>query len=68
VRALVKPVSEGQFAGALDISKVPAWRDRLMFRLSVLFGVWAEGDHRDWKAIRSWAESLVPQFHGVKSL
>ncbi|MCX6082212.1 MAG: flavodoxin domain-containing protein [Chloroflexi bacterium] len=61
VRALVKPVSEGLFAGALDISKVPTLRDRLMFRLSVLFGVWSQGDHRDWSAIRAWAESLPPK-------
>jgi menaquinone-dependent protoporphyrinogen oxidase len=60
VRALVTTVSEGLFAGALDISKVPSWRDRLGFRLSVLFGVWSEGDHRDWKAIRVWAESIEP--------
>ena len=60
VRALVKPISEGLFAGALDISKVPTFRDRLMFRLSVLFGVWKEGDHRDWNAICSWAETLRP--------
>ena len=39
VRTLAKPVSEGLFAGALDISKVSTPRDRLMFRLSVLFGV-----------------------------
>ena len=55
VRALVKPVSEGLFAGALDISKIPSFRDRLKFRLSVLFGVWSEGDHRDWNAILAWA-------------
>ena len=48
---LVKPVSEGLFAGALDISKIPSFGDRLKFRLSVIFGVWAEGDHRDWNAI-----------------
>jgi hypothetical protein len=48
------------FAGVLDISKVPTFKDRLMFRLSVLFGVWTEGDHRDWNAIRAWAESLRP--------
>jgi menaquinone-dependent protoporphyrinogen oxidase len=59
VRALVRPVSEGQFASALDVSKVPYWQASLMFRLSVLFGVWKEGDHRDWKAIRAWAESLA---------
>jgi menaquinone-dependent protoporphyrinogen oxidase len=60
VRALVHPVSEGLFAGELDIQKIPSFSDRLKFRLSVLFGVWKEGDHRDWNAIRSWAESLAP--------
>lgn len=59
VRSLVKPVSEGLFAGALDISKVPTFKDRLMFRLSVLLGVWSEGDHRDWNAIQAWAISLL---------
>jgi len=59
VRALVSPVSEGLFAGRLDVSKVPYWQARLMFRLSVLFGVWKEGDHRDWKAIQEWAENLA---------
>jgi menaquinone-dependent protoporphyrinogen oxidase len=60
VRALVKPVSVGLFPGVLDISKVPSGSDRLKFRLSVLFGVWTEGDHRDWGAIRTWANSLPP--------
>lgn len=60
VRALVKPVSTGLFAGALDISKIPSFGDRLKFRLSVLFGVWSEGDHRDWDKIRDWAESIRP--------
>ena len=60
VRLLVKPVSEGLFAGALDISKVPSFGDRLKFRMSVAMGVWSEGDHRDWESIRLWAESLPP--------
>jgi menaquinone-dependent protoporphyrinogen oxidase len=60
VRALVKPVSEGLFAGALDIGKVPSASVRFKFRLSVIFGVWSEGDHRDWNAIRSWADSIRP--------
>ncbi len=62
VRALVKPVSEGLFAGALDIGKVPTLGDRLKFRLSVIFGVWSEGDHRDWSAIRAWARDLPAKF------
>jgi menaquinone-dependent protoporphyrinogen oxidase len=60
VHALVKPVSVGLFPGALDISKIPSRSDRLKFRLSVMFGVWTEGDHRDWSAIRAWTESLLP--------
>ena len=60
VRALVRPVSEGLFAGGLDIRKIPSFGDRLKFHLSVLFGVWKEGDHRDWDAIRKWAVELGP--------
>lgn len=65
VRALVRPVSEGLFAGALDIAKVPAWRDRVLFRLSVLMGVWRQGDHRDWNAIRAWAADLRPRLESA---
>lgn len=60
VRAQVRPVSEGLFAGGLDISKIPSAGDRLKFRLSVLFGVWKEGDQRDWDAIHAWAAQLKP--------
>jgi menaquinone-dependent protoporphyrinogen oxidase len=60
VSALVRPVSKGLFAGGLDIRKVPTFKDRLGFRMSVLFGVWKEGDHRDWNAIRKWAVELKP--------
>ena len=63
VRALVRPVSEGYFAGALDLSKVPSLRKRLMFRASIAIGVWSEGDHRDWDAIRAWAQALAPRLH-----
>jgi menaquinone-dependent protoporphyrinogen oxidase len=57
-RQLAHPVSEGLFRGGLDISKVPSAGDRFKFRLSVLFGVWSEGDHRDWDTIRAWAGTL----------
>jgi menaquinone-dependent protoporphyrinogen oxidase len=60
IRALVRPVSEGLFAGVLDIGKIESFSNRLKFRISVLFGVWKEGDHRDWKAVREWAISLGP--------
>jgi len=60
VRNQVPPVSEGIFAGILDISKIPSLSDRLKFRLSVAFGVWSEGDHRDWEAINAWADAIYP--------
>ncbi len=60
VRALVKPVSEGLFAGALDTKNIHSFGDQLKFRLSVALGVWSEGDHRDWDAIRAWATRLRP--------
>ncbi len=64
VRDLAHPVSEGFFAGGLDIHKMPSLANRIKFRLSVLFGVWSEGDHRDWQAIQAWAESLLPKLEG----
>jgi menaquinone-dependent protoporphyrinogen oxidase len=60
VRDLANPVSVGLFAGGLDINKIESFKDRLMFRISVMFGVWKEGDHRDWNAIRTWAGQLKP--------
>ena len=60
VRALVKPVSEGLFAGALDFSKLRLIPDGLILRGIVASGAWSEGDHRDWDAIRAWAIGLRP--------
>ena len=60
VRSLVRPVSVGLFAGTLDTRLIKSFGDRMKFRLSVMMGVWSEGDHRDWKAIHAWAESLRP--------
>lgn len=54
VSTLVKPASTGLFSGGLEIARLSSFGDRLKFHLSVLFGVWKEGDHRDWDAIREW--------------
>jgi len=68
VRDLVPPVREGLFAGALDIGKLPSWRAKVNFSVSVRLGVWSEGDHRDWDAVRAWAEELRGLFApGVRS-
>ena len=64
VRAMVKPLSEGLFAGRLDFSKLPFNWDTLMFRATVAFGIFPRGDHRDWNAIHAWAESLKPILGG----
>lgn len=60
VHALVRPVSTGLFAGVLDIAKIQSFSARLKFRISVLMGIWSEGDHRDWNAIHAWAANLSP--------
>jgi menaquinone-dependent protoporphyrinogen oxidase len=60
VRALVKPLSEGLFAGMLDFSKLPFNWDTLKLRATVALGIFPRGDQRDWKAIHAWAESLKP--------
>lgn len=62
VRALVKPMDEGYFAGMLNLKNIPSFRQRLMFHVSVALGVWSEGDHRDWNAIHNWADSLAIAF------
>lgn len=60
VREIVTPISEGCFAGVVDFARVTQGDDvgermlRMMFRL----GVFSEGDHRDWNAIRMWAHDL----------
>ena len=58
IRAMVRPLSEGLFAGMLDFGKLPFNWDTLMLRLTVTLGIFPRGDHRDWNAINSWAKSL----------
>jgi menaquinone-dependent protoporphyrinogen oxidase len=58
VRSLVRPVREGSFAGELDFRKQPFSLNTLFMRIPVWMGLWKIGDHRDWTAIRAWAESL----------
>ncbi len=60
VRNLVRPVSEGLFAGSLDFSKLPVTPNTLLLHLPVMLGQWTEGDHEDWNAIRTWAGGLMP--------
>ena len=58
VRALVRPVSEGLFAGNMQLSKLPLTFDAVMVRVAVALKVLPNGDHRDWVAVRAWAAAL----------
>lgn len=60
VRAQVRPVSEGLFAGTLDFRKLPLTLDTLLLRAVVALGIFPKGARRDWNAIRTWAEGLRP--------
>lgn len=64
VRSLVRPVNEGYFSGGLELKKIPRIPQRLMFGLSILFGVWSQGDHRDWDAIQQWTRETLPKLNG----
>ena len=66
VRAIVRPLSEGLFAGMLDFSKLPVNLDTLKLRATVASGIFPRGDRRDWNAIRAWAESLKPVIGDMK--
>ena len=57
----IKPVSLGAFAGKLDYSKLSPVVRLFMRRKMKRLGI-PEGDFRDWRAIRAWAESIVPYF------
>ena len=60
IRTVVRPVNVGLFAGALDFRKMPFSMNTLAMRIPVMMGVWKTGDHRDWNAIRAWAEQTYP--------
>ena len=58
VRAEIRPVSEGLFAGRLDFNKLPWNWDTLLLRATVALGIFPKGDRRDWNAVSTWAASL----------
>ncbi len=59
VRALVRPVAEGLFAGAI-LYKNYRFFEGLGMRIFVATIKAQEGDYRDWPAIRAWADSTRP--------
>lgn len=61
VRELVQPVSEGYFAGALNLGKIKELHFRIVLSVLVMIRLFPTGDHRDWDAIKQWAEGLPAQ-------
>lgn len=59
VRTAVPTVSEGLFAGNLDIKRIPSFFDRFMFRVSVWMRLLSEEDFRDWDKVRAWGRHLA---------
>lgn len=54
VRALIKPASEGLFAGVMNMSKLPLF-ERLIIKMMKA----PEGDFRKWDAIQAWAGTAI---------
>jgi menaquinone-dependent protoporphyrinogen oxidase len=57
VRAQVKPMSEGLFAGAYDPQKIGLVERQIMKIIKA-----PPGDYRRWDQVEAWAASLVPLF------
>ncbi|MHC1781844.1 MAG: flavodoxin domain-containing protein [Anaerolineaceae bacterium] len=59
IRRVAAIAGECGFAGAVDLNRLPLIPDRLIIKGIVASGMWQEGDHRDWQAVRKWADSIA---------
>ena len=53
----INPISLGFFCGKLDL-KILSFPEQMIMRFLMLLTGIKEGDHRNWEAIRNWANSL----------
>jgi len=60
--SMVNPVSVGQFAGAVNFTKMPFFLRQLFKLFSKISGV-KEGDYRDWNAVRAWAKDVYTKMN-----
>ncbi len=58
-RALVRPVAEGRFSGALLPKKYPL-TTMIGLRIFLAYLKLPGGDYRNWEAIRSWSAAALP--------
>jgi menaquinone-dependent protoporphyrinogen oxidase len=59
IRRSARIMDEQGFAGAVDFNRLPLIPDRLVVKGIVASGMWQAGDHRDWQAVRRWAEKIA---------
>lgn len=60
LRAQIRPIAEGSFAGALWPDQYSRLSDKLGLRIFLAVIKLKAGDYRDWKAICAWAEQISP--------
>ncbi len=60
LRAQLRPVAAGSFAGALWPERYARFSERLGLHIFLAMIKLKAGDYRDWAAIRAWAQSLRP--------
>lgn len=60
LRAQIRPVAEGSFAGALWPNQYAKLSEKLGLRIFLAAVKLKAGDYRNWDAIRIWAESVRP--------
>ena len=58
-RAILNPVAEGRFAGAIYPDK-SSFFEGIGLRIFLSYLKLAHGDYRNWDAIRAWAETTRP--------
>jgi menaquinone-dependent protoporphyrinogen oxidase len=68
VRDIAVPISEGYFAGKLEIKFIPSFINRLKFWLKHILRIWRQGDHRDWSAIKNWAKDTYQKIVAESSI
>lgn len=61
LRAQIRPVAEGSFAGALWPNQYAKLSEKLGLRIFLATIKLPPGDYRDWDAIHAWAERIRPK-------
>lgn len=63
IRSKIQPVAEGSFAGALWPAQYAKLSEKLGLHIFLAVIKLKAGDYRDWDAIQTWAECLLPMLY-----